>query len=87
MKQFVYEGDYTQYRGYVFAYGKPTTVTDKGTISELDRHPHFKEFNREEKAPETTPPEVLKAPDPYACPKCGKHVKQGHYMHVKWCKG
>ena len=21
------------------------------------------------------------------CPKCGKYLKKGMYMHVKWCKG
>jgi hypothetical protein len=26
-------------------------------------------------------------PDPHACPKCGKIVKQGKVMHMKWCKG
>ena len=81
MRQFVYSGDYTHYRGYVFAYGKPTTVTDRGTINALLTNPAFKEFRHEEakEAPETP---VL---DKDACPKCGRIVKQGRYMHIKHC--
>lgn len=26
-------------------------------------------------------------PDPNACPKCGRIVKQGKFMHQKHCKG
>ena len=25
--------------------------------------------------------------DPHACPKCGRIVKQGKYLHIKFCKG
>lgn len=78
MKQFVFQGKYTTYRGYVFAHGKPTTITDRGTLTDIARNPMFREV--------TEAPEPVVA-DPYDCPKCGKNVKQGHYMHVKWCKG
>ena len=30
-----------QYRGYVFEYGKPTEVTDRGGIEALTGHPDF----------------------------------------------
>lgn len=67
--------NYRTFRGYVFAHGKPTTVTDRASIEALKRHHEFVECEDEVQA------------DPHACPKCGRVVKQGHYMHVKYCKG
>ena len=32
---------YRQFRGYVFAWGKPTTVSDRGSIEALIGHPDF----------------------------------------------
>jgi Zn finger protein HypA/HybF involved in hydrogenase expression len=32
-------------------------------------------------------PEEKPVLDRYSCPKCGRHVRQGHYMHVKYCRG
>jgi hypothetical protein len=83
MKQFVLKtGEYAQFRGYVFAYGKPTTVTDSGTILALANNAAFEEFKHEEERKETTEAQVLDA-----CPKCGRVVKQGKWMHQKYCKG
>ena len=36
--------------------------------------------------PAETTVEIPASPDPHACPKCGKIVRQGMYMHQKWCK-
>jgi hypothetical protein len=30
-----------QYRGYVFEYGNPTEVTDRGSIEAISMHPDF----------------------------------------------
>lgn len=44
--QFVYaKGPYTEFRGYVFAYGKPTTVADRATVDALSIHPDFKRYD------------------------------------------
>lgn len=32
-------------------------------------------------------PKVEPPPDPNACPKCGRVLTRGRYMHVKYCKG
>lgn len=32
---------YREFRGYVFAYGKPTEVRDRGTVEALTGHPDF----------------------------------------------
>ena len=34
-----------QFRGYVFEFGKPTTVTDRATIEILQKHRDFEVFN------------------------------------------
>lgn len=81
--KFIYDGEYKEFRGYVFKWSKPTDVTDKATIEILLKDPLF--WRCDEEAKET--PKENAVLDKYACPKCGKHVKQGHYMHVKHCKG
>ena len=62
---------YREFRGYVFAYGKPTVVRDRATIGILMTHPDYRrvtdeEVQREETAQEvqrTLPPgETLHAP-------------------------
>jgi hypothetical protein len=81
--KFIYDGEYREFRGYVFKWRKPTTVTDPAAIRAIKQDPSFYEAKDEEEV-QKTPEEVL---DKYACPKCGRHVKQGHHMHVKFCKG
>ena len=100
-------GKYTEFRGYVFAFGHPTTIMDKATEEALLKRVDFRRSEDEERknaderqdAPEgqkallATPAllddEILPvtALDKDSCPKCGKVVRQGRYMHVKWCKG
>jgi Zn finger protein HypA/HybF involved in hydrogenase expression len=81
--KFIYDGEYKEFRGYVFKWSKPTEVTDKATQEILLKDPLF--WRCDEEAKETA--EEKPVLDRYACPKCGKHVKQGHYMHVKHCRG
>lgn len=75
------EGKYAEFRGYVFANGKAVDVTDKGTLEIIGRYPQFKPVPN--KAPVAPAPVI----DPDSCPKCGKVVRQGKYMHQKHCKG
>ena len=44
MTQYVYEGPYTEFRGYVFANGKPTTVTDRAALEAIAKRPDFKVY-------------------------------------------
>lgn len=78
--KFIYDGEYRQFRGYVFWNG-PVEVTDRATIEACLKDPTFRKVDEEKTQAQT---EIL---DPSACPKCGKVVKTGRYMHVKWCKG
>jgi len=81
--QYVFSGTYREFRGYVFANHKPVTIQDRGTLEAIKKDPSFKEYHEEE-IEEAAETEVLKG-EP--CPKCGKLINQGRYMHVKWCKG
>jgi hypothetical protein len=77
--KFIYlASNYHHFRGQLFAFKKPTEVTDKATIEALQRNPDFMRVD------ETEP---QKTPMPDECPKCGKVVKRGKYMHQKFCKG
>lgn len=39
--------DYREFRGYCFAWGKPTEIRDRGTIEALTGHPDFEEVRDE----------------------------------------
>jgi hypothetical protein len=80
--KFVYEGKYIQVRGRMFAFGHPVEVNDKATILELSSRPDFRRIE-DGKKENQAPAEVLSD----KCPKCGKVVKRGKYMHQKWCNG
>ena len=85
--RFVYEGGkYREFRGYVFANGKPVTVTDRGTLEAIAKDRTFRQVDD---APEEVAPAATAAQeyDPNACPKCGRVVKQGKFLHIKNCKG
>jgi hypothetical protein len=60
--KFVYTGGpYTEFRGYVFAYGKPTTVLDRGALEAIAKRADFKEWKDEPQEVETAAaPAVLK---------------------------
>jgi hypothetical protein len=44
MKYVYVGGQYTEFRGYVFKWGQPTTILDKGTLLAIARRPDFKEY-------------------------------------------
>lgn len=88
--KFIYtEGKYHEFRGYVFSYGQPTTVTDQATIDLLLARDDFKPLAEATKEDAQTQPasEVQASTDADTCPKCGRYVKQGRYLHIKFCKG
>ena len=60
--KFIYNGPYANFNGYVFAFGKPTEVTDRATQAALMKKPGFRKVDDEEKAPEAAPAPVLKRP-------------------------
>lgn len=82
--KFVYtKGDFAQFRGRTFLWGKPTDITEKATIQALLKNPDYKKVDDEEK--KAAPAPVLI--DQYACPKCGKSVPRGMFMHKRHCRG
>ena len=89
------------FEGRMCLRGKPVEVEDEYGLSSFKANPDFKEYKEiqyeevkeearkegvlsEEKVKETSPPQVL---DYDACPKCGRVVKRGRYLHIKHCKG
>lgn len=46
--KYAYEGEYREFRGYVFWRGKPVTITDQGTVEALEKEPHFRRIEDEE---------------------------------------
>lgn len=80
--KYAYNGKYTQFMGRVFAFGKPVDITDRATLIALDKNPDFRKVE-DEKKQETAQTEVLSD----ECPKCGKIVKRGKFMHQKHCQG
>jgi len=80
--KYVYEGKYIQVAGRMFAFGSPVEVNDAATQRILDARP---DFRRVEDAKEE--PRQGEAVLSDACPKCGKVVKRGKFMHQKYCKG
>lgn len=79
--KFIYQGIYTQFKGRMFAFGQPVEVNDKATIMALEQNPDFRKVT-DEKVQET--PKAVLADE---CPKCGKVVKRGKFMHQKHCQG
>ncbi len=61
--KFIYlAGAYTQFMGRTFAFKKPTEVTDRATISALQKNPDFMRVDDEpEKEQAPAAPKVLKA--------------------------
>lgn len=80
-QRYIYKGRYREFRGYQFWNGKPVTITDKGTLEAIKREANFEEVKDETKE------ETQAVLNPDSCPKCGRVIKQGRYMHVKYCKG
>ena len=71
--RFIYDGQYRSFRGYVFAYGKPTTVVDKATQEACLKDSGFRVVTEEAK-------------QEGGCPKCGKVFAKGQHLHNRACK-
>ena len=74
---------YTQFMGRVFFNGNAVDITDKATLEAIQKRPDFRRLEDEKKA--HSPTDKVLMPD--ECPKCGKVVKRGKFMHQKFCKG
>src|SRR3990167_10673108 len=70
--------------GRLFANGLPTEVTDRATIMALEHNQDFKKVS-DEKAIQETPKAPVLSVLSDECPKCGKVVKRGKFMHQKHC--
>ena len=77
MKYIYTGGNYREFRGRVFAHGNAVDITDRGTLAAIAKEPDFKPVEEEKPVEEK----------PDACPKCGRVVKQGRYLHIKHCRG
>lgn len=90
MKYVYTEGPYKEFRGYQFVNGKPVTILDNGTVEALSKRSDFRRVDDEERK---DPDEGKNADERQeallgiACPKCGRVVMRGRYMHIKYCKG
>lgn len=69
--------------GRMFLRGQPVEVTDRGTIEALSKDSFFRRCDEEVKRQETRSEGLLEN----QCKKCFKVVKQGRYMHERFCKG
>ena len=49
--RYVYTGVYREFRGYVFAHGNPTTVTDRATLEALEKDPTFRKVEEDPPLP------------------------------------
>lgn len=89
-ERYVFDGAYREFRGYVFANRKPVTITDAATLEAVKHDYSFRKVE-DEKVQETQAAAPVLEREPAmsydACPKCGRVVKQGKYLHVKHCKG
>ena len=74
-------------------------MTDRATITALERHPDFMRVDEKPSEEGLEEGATTPLPDPVAsslgdpgkpkipdiCPKCGKTVKRGKFMHAKYC--
>ena len=89
MKYVFTGGKYTQFMGRTFSFGQPVEVSDGATLRALAGRRDFAVYQDNQPENEVTReakkyPEVVNVD---ACPKCGKILSRGKYMHVKYCKG
>lgn len=91
MKYVFTGGPYTQFMGRTFAFGNPVDVNDNATLKALEGRRDFAQYVEapavEAPAAEPAPLPVVQVVNMDACPKCGKVLGRGKYMHVKFCKG
>lgn len=81
--RYVFDGQYREFRGYVFAHGNPVTISDGATLEAIKKDSTFREYHEKVQGQET----AEKVLDANACPKCGKVFIRGRAVHIKYCKG
>ena len=79
--KYVYQGMYTCFMGRMFFNGNAVDITDKATLGAIQKRTDFRRVDDEKK--DKAPTEKVLIPD--ECPKCGKIVKRGKFMHAKFC--
>lgn len=88
MKYVFTGGKYTQFMGRMFAFGQPVEVNDKVTLKALEGRRDFARYIEAPASKEAdSVPQEVKAVNADACPKCGKVLRRGMYMHTKYCRG
>lgn len=90
--KFIYTaGDYTTRDGVTFLFRNPTTVENRTTIEKLLKDPAFSRYEESRTEPGQTGPvgaeETITITKGASCPKCGRVIRQGMFMHEKYCKG
>jgi PHP family Zn ribbon phosphoesterase len=81
-------GDIRFIDGNMFLFKNAVDVVNKSTIEKLLKDPDFEVYQEAtlfQEKKETKKEEKKENPD--ACPKCGRVIKQGKYLHAKHCKG
>jgi hypothetical protein len=79
-EQYIFNGKYREFRGYVFCNGNPVTIKDRGALEAIKKDPSFIKVDPAQER-------ELIATAEQGCPKCGKVIGRGRTMHVKYCKG
>lgn len=78
-------GDIADFGGHTFMFRNPVDVTNRATIASLLKNPKFRKFENEKEI--EIPKEKKVLTEGKACSKCGKVLRQGIYLHEKYCKG
>ena len=79
-EQYIYNGKYREFRGYVFCNGNPVTVTDRGTLEAIEKDETFIKVDAIQEKEAVATAEA-------GCPKCGRVLGRGRAIHIKFCKG
>lgn len=95
MKYVFTGGKYTQFMGRTFSFGQPVEVNDKATLKALEGRRDFAQYIEHKQEPDHAVrqeekeevKQEVKVVNVDACPKCGKSLGRGKYMHVRYCKG
>ncbi len=92
MKYVFTGGKYTQFMGRTFSFGQPVEVNDRATLKALEGRRDFAQYiehlsKEPSHAVRQEEKEEVVVVNMDACPKCGKVLSRGKYLHVKWCRG
>lgn len=80
---YIYNGNYREFRGYMFWNGTPVEITDLGTQEEIKKDKSFVLVDEKSLGEGTQPALSYDGP---TCPKCYRHFRRGLAMHIRFCK-